>query len=167
MSADLAAVSAAPAAVPAAVFVRPMRAEDVERAVAIASQLAEAPHWPSEVYSKALHSEASPRRLMLVAELEGVVVGFAVALVAVDEAELESIAVDAQAQRGGVGRLLLRRLTVLAQAEGVVRMLLEVRASNARALAFYQAQGWRQCGRRKRYYADPEEDAVLMERLLG
>jgi ribosomal-protein-alanine acetyltransferase len=163
MSADLATASASPAAV----ILRPMRADDVARALAIASRLAEAPHWPPEVYCKALNPESSPRRLMLVAELGGVVVGFAVGLVAADEAELESIAVDAQTQRQGVGRFLLERLTVLAQAEGAFRMLLEVRASNASALAFYQAQGWRQCGRRKRYYANPEEDAILMERKLG
>ena len=51
--------------------------------------------------------------------------------------------------------------------QSFARMLLEVRVSNARAQAFYQAQGWRQCGLRKRYYADPEEDALLLERKLG
>jgi ribosomal-protein-alanine N-acetyltransferase len=40
--------------------------------------------------------------------------------------------------------------------------MLEVRASNQAALGFYRGQGFRETGRRPRYYADPEEDAVLM-----
>jgi ribosomal-protein-alanine N-acetyltransferase len=45
---------------------------------------------------------------------------------------------------------------------GVREVLLEVRSSNQRALGFYRSLGWSETGRRPRYYADPEEDAVLM-----
>jgi ribosomal protein S18 acetylase RimI-like enzyme len=45
---------------------------------------------------------------------------------------------------------------------GVREFILEVRASNQRALGFYRSLGWSETGRRPRYYADPEEDAVLM-----
>ena len=48
------------------------------------------------------------------------------------------------------------------EGEGVGEVLLEVRASNQRALDFYRSLGWEETGRRPRYYADPEEDAVLM-----
>jgi ribosomal protein S18 acetylase RimI-like enzyme len=44
----------------------------------------------------------------------------------------------------------------------VSELTLEVRASNRAALGFYRAQGFEETGRRPRYYADPEEDAVLM-----
>lgn len=146
--------------------VRPMQAADVGPVLELANALAEAPHWRPEAYQAALDPANIPVRLALVAELETRLVGFAVALLVADEAELESIAVAVGARRQGVGRLLLAQLTELAQARNLSRFLLEVRASNQRALGFYQATGWSVCGQRKRYYSDPEEDAVLMERRL-
>jgi ribosomal-protein-alanine N-acetyltransferase len=47
-------------------------------------------------------------------------------------------------------------------AAGVSEVILEVRASNAAAVGFYRALGFAENGRRARYYADPEEDALLM-----
>jgi len=144
-------------------IIRPLRADDILQVLEIAVALPEAPHWKPEAYHAAIGPLASPRRHALVAERQGRVIGFAVLLVAADEAELESIAVAQQVHRQGIGRLLLEHLTKLAQADQLSRMLLEVRASNERAIGFYTGTGWRSCGRRKRYYADPEEDAVLME----
>jgi ribosomal-protein-alanine N-acetyltransferase len=97
-----------------------------------------------------------------VAERADCVAGFAVASCVGEEAELESISVDQSTQRLGVGRRLLEALTGALRAESARRFLLEVRASNLYAIAFYSALGWVECGRRKRYYADPEEDALLL-----
>jgi ribosomal-protein-alanine N-acetyltransferase len=82
------------------------------------------------------------------------------------EAELETIAVAKEGQRHGIASLLLRALIQELEAERVSRLALEVRASNQAALRFYQARGFKQTGRRPRYYADPEEDAVLLELTL-
>jgi len=90
------------------------------------------------------------------------VLGFAVASLLPPESELETIAVDPRFQRRGLGALLLREVAAELRKEHVKEMLLEVRASNRTALGFYGAQGFEECGRRVRYYADPEEDAVLM-----
>jgi ribosomal-protein-alanine acetyltransferase len=90
------------------------------------------------------------------------VVGFAIAAVVAPEAELETIAVAAEGQRRGVGGLLLRALVDELKTEQVSELHLEVRASNQVALGFYCQQGFKEAGRRPRYYADPEEDAVLM-----
>jgi len=90
------------------------------------------------------------------------VVGFLVALVLRPEAELETIAVAQAAQRRGVASLLLRALMQELKAGQVRELALEVRASNQAALRFYEAGGFRQAGQRPRYYADPEEDAVLL-----
>ena len=135
--------------------------------MALAASLPEAPHWKTEVYIAALDPASTPRRQVLAAELDGVLVGFAVASLIGDEAELESIAVALTAQRKGVGRVLLMELMAFLRSEGIVRLLLEVRASNRKARDFYHALGFRECGRRPRYYADPEEDAVLMDCKLG
>jgi ribosomal-protein-alanine acetyltransferase len=90
------------------------------------------------------------------------VVGFAVVAVVAGEAELETIAVAAEVQRRGVGRLLSRALVDELKTAQVSELHLEVRASNQMALGFYRNQGFEEAGRRPRYYADPEEDAVLM-----
>jgi ribosomal-protein-alanine acetyltransferase len=92
----------------------------------------------------------------------GRVVGFAVVGLVAPEAELETIAVGAEARRRGVGGLLLRALVEELRKKRVTELILEVRASNRAALGFYRAQGFKETGRRLRYYADPEEDAVLM-----
>jgi ribosomal-protein-alanine N-acetyltransferase len=145
-----------------AVSIRLMRAADLDRVLEIADNLPEAPHWNRAAYLVALDAFAQPRRIAFVAERADCVAGFAVASCVGEEAELESISVDQSAQRLGVGRRLLEALTGALRAEGARRMLLEVRASNLYAIAFYSALGWVECGRRKRYYADPEEDALLL-----
>jgi ribosomal-protein-alanine N-acetyltransferase len=90
------------------------------------------------------------------------VAGFAVASLVAQQAELETIAVAANGQRRGVGGLLLRVLADELRAADVRELNLEVRASNQAALQFYRAHGFEESGHRRRYYADPEEDAVLM-----
>jgi len=143
---------------------RPMREADVDHVMAIAASLKDAPHWLRGAYLSALNRSAATRRLALVAESpeEGAVLGFAVACPVLPQAELESIAVAAEAQRQGIGRKLISALREELKAEGVREVLLEVRASNQRAIGFYRSLGWYEAGRRPRYYADPEEDAVLM-----
>jgi ribosomal-protein-alanine N-acetyltransferase len=143
---------------------RRMRKEDLDWVVAVASGLKEAPHWAPGAYLAALELSSMPRRIALVAELpeSGAIVGFAVASVLPPQGELESIAVAAAEQRQGIGRNLISALLEELKAEGVREVFLEVRASNQRAIGFYRSLGWTEAGRRPRYYADPEEDAVLM-----
>jgi len=90
------------------------------------------------------------------------VVGFLVARLVPPEAELETIAVASEAQRRGIANLILKALMLELTAKQVTKLTLEVRASNQAALRLYQAQGFEQTGRRSRYYADPEEDAVIL-----
>lgn len=147
-----------------AVRFRRMSAGDVERVMEIGASLRDAPRWPASVYASALDPLHLPRRIALVATdaQSAAPVGFLVASVVAPEAELETIAVAADGQRGGVGARLLQALVEELKVERVEELLLEVRASNGAALAFYVAQGFRETGRRAHYYADPEEDAALM-----
>jgi ribosomal-protein-alanine N-acetyltransferase len=146
------------------VRVRRMQLDDVDRAMDIAGSLKGAPHWPRTAYTTAICQGAAPRRIALVAENEvtGALVGFAVAGLVLPQAELETIAVAAEAQRHGVGNRLFSVLIDEIKAAGATEFILEVRASNDTALAFYRQRGWSETGRRPRYYAEPEEDAVLM-----
>jgi len=148
------------------VWVRPMTAEDVERVLAIADRLPQAPHWPVSAYQTALDPAAALHRVALVAECEDLVVAFAVASVMAPQAELESIAVAASAQRRGLARALLAATEEELRRRGVTEVLLEVRASNQPALELYGGYGFEPTAVRARYYIDPVEDAVLMRHAL-
>jgi ribosomal-protein-alanine N-acetyltransferase len=94
--------------------------------------------------------------------------GYAVLMWAVDEAELLDIAIAAQNQRHGWGHKLLEEMMVLARRNAMRRVVLEVRASNAAAIGLYKSMGFTDIGLRRDYYPaeNGREDAILMEREL-
>jgi [ribosomal protein S18]-alanine N-acetyltransferase len=95
-----------------------------------------------------------------------VVVGYAIAHAAADEAELANVAVS-PAQRGqGLGAMMVRGLLDQVRGAGAHDCWLEVRASNTAARRLYAQLGFDDVGLRKRYYARPEEDAIVMRRSL-
>ena len=98
---------------------------------------------------------------------EANIVGWAVGwLVPPDEFHVLEIAVHPGEQGKGHGKALLLQLLLEARRMGSATMaLLEVRASNEKALALYQGTGFNVVGRRKGYYKDGE-DAILMTKLL-
>jgi ribosomal-protein-alanine N-acetyltransferase len=152
----------------ALVRIRAMSVGDVGCVLEIAGSLPHAPQWPESAYLAAMDSQGTRRRIALVAENgEGGVVGFLVASVLAPEAELETVAVAIDAQRVGIGGRLMEALAVELRGSQVSELNLEVRASNLAAVGLYRARGFAECGRRKRYYADPEEDAVLMRMALS
>lgn len=97
----------------------------------------------------------------LVAEVDGEVVGYVAGSLVVDVAELQRLVVAEPARRRGVARALLDALLALARDTGAERMLLEVRADNEGARAFYAAAGFVEVGTRPRYYRDGESALVL------
>jgi ribosomal-protein-alanine N-acetyltransferase len=118
-----------------------------------------------DAWSEALVTEgitgALPTVSYLVAVDEGEVVGHAVTSAAGDIAELQRIAVAPEHRRQGVGALLLEAAVEVASRTEADRMLLEVRADNRSALAFYAHAGFVEIDRRERYYADGAEAIVL------
>ncbi len=117
-------------------------------------------------------SEDSIRRLfeqqsasVRVAVLAGQVVGYGVVWVVADEAELANLAVAEAARGRGAGALLLDALLADVASKGGTTVHLEVRESNAAAVALYTSRGFAVSGRRKAYYRAPVEDALLMRRL--
>ena len=144
-----------------------MQKSDLERVVAIAASLRDAPQWPRSAYEDAIAADGSPRRIALVAEMAGQIAGFSVASVVVAQAELESIAVVESAQRCGIGDELLRAAMREAKSLGADEMVLEVRESNMGAAALYAKAGFGVVGRRPGYYSNPVEDAILLGLKLG
>jgi [ribosomal protein S18]-alanine N-acetyltransferase len=150
--------------------IRPLQADDFEQVLAIAEIVEDAPHWSRAHFEEFLPGDnlslgqPSRPRIALVAcdPRTGQISGFVFAGLVPPEAELESIAVAQTAQRRGVGSRLLASLVTRLRALGTTELHLEVRASNSAAIGFYLAQNFIQTGVRPRYYADSEEDAVLM-----
>lgn len=80
----------------------------------------------------------------------------------VDELEILNVAVAPECRRKGYGRRLLALAFNLAQRLSAGRILLEVRPSNAPALALYEEFGFARAGVRPKYYVDTGEDALIL-----
>ena len=90
------------------------------------------------------------------------ILGYAVVGKLGAEAELYNIAVD-NAHRGrGIGNALMEHLKKEVSKGGVEKVFLEVRERNAAAISLYEKHGFKSVGRRRNYYREPTEDAVLM-----
>jgi ribosomal-protein-alanine N-acetyltransferase len=98
---------------------------------------------------------------------ESVLLGYVVALVVADEGEIADLAVAPAARRRGIGGRLLDRVALEAEQTGIRALYLEVRESNASARALYESRGFTVVGRRRGYYQNPREDALLLRRALG
>ncbi len=133
---------------------RPATGADVAAVAGLEAALFGADAWSAD----AVRSELlGPRRTALVAEADGVLVGYVVTLQGDDVEDLQRIAVAPGHRRSGLAHRLL------AAGSTGARMLLEVSAPNTGALAFYAAEGFVEIARRRRYYRDGT-DAVVLER---
>ena len=100
--------------------------------------------------------------VFLTAETAEGVVGYVGMLYVLDEGYISNVAVRPDCRRQGVAEALLAALEARARALLLRFVTLEVRESNAPALALYEKCGYRIVGRRRNYYEKPREDAVLM-----
>ena len=82
------------------------------------------------------------------------------------EIHITNLAVHPSFRRRGAARTLLGRILEEARASGVTLVFLEVRPTNAEALTLYESLGFRVIGRRRGYYFDTGEDALVMEARL-
>ncbi|MDD2699973.1 MAG: ribosomal protein S18-alanine N-acetyltransferase [Sideroxydans sp.] len=145
-------------------ILRDMTEADLDAVLAI-ERVVHAHPWTLGNFSDALRSGY----LCKVFETEaGELIGYALMMLAVDEAELLDIAIASSQQRKGMGKQLLHEMLALARRKEMRRMVLEVRASNAPALALYRSAGFSDIGLRRDYYPahSGREDAILMGRGL-
>jgi ribosomal-protein-alanine N-acetyltransferase len=170
--------------------VRAMTAQDIDEVVKLAARFVEAPHWTRRDYeqmpppappaaprtsSRTAPPTASPTtppttltRCSVVALSDNNLAGFAVAsCLLLEPAEIEGLVVDERYRRQGIGSALIRACKDWAANAGALNIRLEVRASNAAALALYQRHGFSAVGHRRAYYSAPIEDAVLLQAPLG
>jgi [ribosomal protein S18]-alanine N-acetyltransferase len=138
------------------VAIRSAALNDVPAILAIEQQAPGAAHWTAEQYSKLVGGG-----LVLVAEEAGELCGFICAKAVASEWEIENVVVAAAFLRRGIADELVRELIQCAENEAASAILLEVRESNLPARRLYEKHGFREVGRRRGYYRDPVEDAIL------
>lgn len=92
----------------------------------------------------------------------GQVAGYAGLWLILDEAHVTNVAVHADFRGRGLGMILMLELMRRAALAGAARMTLEVRASNHTARRLYERLGFKERGRRRGYYTDTNEDALIM-----
>jgi len=140
-------------------IVRRMTLEDVPAVVAL-DKLSFTLPWPERSFRFELSDNPASR--CWVVEEEGVIVSMIVAWLLVDEAHIATIATHPDHRRRGIARNLLTYALRYMSREGAVSSFLEVRESNEAARAMYKSFGFEETGRRRRYYKDNGEDAILM-----
>jgi ribosomal-protein-alanine acetyltransferase len=142
--------------------VRDFRAGDVDAVLAIQQHSVTASMWTREHYLAVIRRQ-NDRRHALVIEDDGDVGGFIIGTKIGEEWEIENVAVKPDARRCGLGSHLVGEFISLAKIIGAKAIFLEVRESNRAARALYEKWAFTEEGRRKSYYKEPEEDALVLK----
>ena len=117
--------------------------------------------WSRKIFEDSLAAENT---IALAAQAEnGVIAGYIFFTAILDEGGVDNIAVLPTVRRQGVASALLEAFHSYGRTHGLTDLFLEVRPSNEGAAALYQKMGYREIGRRKNYYLDPKEDAIIMK----
>ncbi len=133
------------------------------RAVAEIERACFADPWTEDGLREEL--ENSCARFLTAVDDSGAAVGYIGCHTVLDEGYIANVAVSPAFRRRGIARRLV--LALCARSDDLAFLTLEVRASNAPAIALYTGCGFQQVGTRPRFYAHPTDDALLMTRYLN
>src|SRR5215471_7115195 len=139
--------------------IRNMRLEDIPAVVQL-DQISFSLPWPERSFRYELTNNPASRSW--VAEADGHVVGMIVGWMLVDEMHIATIATHPEYRQQGIASKLLSHILLQSSDEGAQTSFVEVRESNFAAQEMYRKFGFEKTGRRKRYYRDNDEDAILM-----
>lgn len=129
--------------------------------VAQLEQLCFSAPWSENAISGEL---TNPLSCWLVASEDDKVCGYVGSQAVLGEADMMNIAVDPDCRRKGIAKKLVEQLILELKNAGNYQLTLEVRASNAPAISLYENLGFRQVGRRPKYYTKPTEDALILRK---
>ena len=115
--------------------------------------------WTAEQLKSQMSDE---QHEFIAAVSDGRVLGYVGLMYVLDEGYISNVAVHPDARRQGIGDALIDVLAAKAAELELAFLTLEVRESNAPAIALYAKHGFHPVGKRKNYYDAPKEDAVLM-----
>ncbi|MFI7306170.1 ribosomal protein S18-alanine N-acetyltransferase [Micromonospora aurantiaca] len=134
----------------------------IDEVLPIEADLFGAEQWSAAMFWNEL---ANGHFYLVATDDDGAVLGYAgLAVSPPDEAWVQNVAVRRDAQRRGIGRLLLEALLVEAARRGARSTLLEVAADNAPAQRLYATYGFEPIGVRRGYYQPSNTDALVMQR---
>ena len=151
------------------VAIIPATKADLDRIVQIAQDSFSFP-WTRKMFEAEL--SGNPFAALVTAQVQdrehshtpsSTILGYLCYWIVFDELRLMDLAVDPSVRRRSVARMLVNHALRVADEAGVLRAVLEVRASNQPAQALYEHFGFRPVTRRMSYYTQPTEDAILME----
>lgn len=137
--------------------IRPMAEKDVPAIAAIENECFVHP-WSALSIEEELNNETAR---FFVAVFNGTAVGYVGANNISGEVYITNVAVLPRSRKNGIAKALLTKLIARCKAENAEFLTLEVRESNEPAKALYQSFGFTERGRRKRFYTDPAEDALI------
>lgn len=141
------------------VTIEPMRRRHLRGVLRIEQSVNPRP-WSLSLFSSELRYRDS--RVYVVARSGTRLVGFAGLMLVAGDGHITNVGVDAEHRRRAVATRLVLELARRALAEGAVALTLEVRVSNDAAQGLYRRFGFVPAGVRKAYYADTNEDALIM-----
>ena len=138
----------------------PMAAEHLDRLEQLERMCFSRP-WSKKMLAEELDNQCAAFLVAVEPETEKAV-GYAGLLVVADEGYITNVAVDPSCRRQGVAAQLLQVFDNFAKGNHLAFLTLEVRSSNAAAIALYEGFGFREVGRRRNYYDLPKEDALIL-----
>ena len=115
--------------------------------------------WSEVMVAETMENSCSRYFLALEGER---VLGYAGIQTVLDEGYITNIAVDPDRRRQGIADRLVKAVLACAEEKKLSFVTLEVRVSNSPAIALYKKHGFEGAGRRKGYYLDTDEDALLL-----
>ena len=146
-------------AMPWSITLRPALASDVA-AMAEIEQRAFSDPWPASAFHDLLAQAYA--RLTAAFDARGVLCGYCIVLHVLDEGEIANIAVAPTFRRRGIAARLLDDALAAAISLGLATVFLVVRLSNDAARGLYASRGFETVGRRRAYYREPLEDALVL-----
>ncbi|MFL7893372.1 MAG: ribosomal protein S18-alanine N-acetyltransferase [Anaerolineales bacterium] len=146
------------------IIIRPMQEDDLD-AVMVIDRLSFSLPWPESAYRHDLFDNSNA--LLRVAEdsdnqSRGLILGLIDVWLILDEAHIATIAVHPDYRNQGIATKLIEAVLLEAEGKGACKAMLEVRTSNQAAQTLYQKFGFQVVHRRRKYYIDNKEDALLM-----
>lgn len=139
-----------------------MKQEDLDQVMEIEEKSFSDP-WDRSFFSQDIDN---PSALPLVAKVSERVTGYVCLWKMLDEIQITNIAVSPHMRRRGIGKQMMEKMLRKAQEEDYRRITLDVRISNQPGIGLYEKFGFREAGRRKNYYRQPPEDALILEKVL-
>ena len=140
------------------IIIEIMKDADITNVVEVETKSFEIP-WSKESFENELKNKLA---LYLVAKVDEKAVGYVGVWKIFDEGHITNVAVHPEFRGKGIGKALISELLYLCRKDGITSFTLEVRESNIVAQNLYKSFGFTESGKRKGYYSDNNEDAIIM-----